>query len=143
MSKIANTLFVITVIGISTIGLSISGFAQTKDAPSEDKVTVVKKSVAGEVTGVMANFIGVSSGEKSTTGAPREFAFNLNKDVKLEHKKELKQIGVGDTVKVDYDEVTTEKSDGSKSSKRVARTISFMKSAPTNQLISKEPEATP
>lgn len=141
MNKMTSLCIVIASIGI------ISGPAfsllHAEEPKTEEKVTIVKKSVTGEVTGIMANFIGVSSGEKSATGAPREFAFNLNKDVKLEHKKSLNQIGVGDTVRIDYDEVTTEKPDGNKSSKRVVKAISFIRPAPLTQLMSQETEDTP
>jgi 2-iminoacetate synthase ThiH len=72
-------------------------------------------------------------------------ALNMDKDVKVERKKSLKEIGVGDIVGVNYEE-TIETKEGEKPRviARVVKMIKFIKAAQvipeTSALVSKEAE---
>lgn len=101
--------------------------ASTNKETTEEKIVTVAKEIEGKVSGISANFIAIAYGESKE--ASLEMAFDLNKDVKVNHKKSLSEIGMGDTVKVDYDEVTRTRDDGKKISKRVAKIISFLRKA--------------
>lgn len=88
-------------IGILVLCLTRTALAEPEEKPIR---TVVVKDMQGEVSGISSNFIAILFGvdEKSS----HEMAFTMNKDVKVEHKKSLKDIGVGDLVSVNYEEIS-------------------------------------
>lgn len=124
--------------GILVLGLAVSALAQTQLVKTEEKTVTVTKDIEGKVSGISANFIAVVYGENKE--ASLEMAFDLNKNVKVGHKKSLSEIGMGDTVKVDYDEITKTRDDGKKISRRVARMVTFLRKAEKIPEIA-EPEA--
>jgi hypothetical protein len=106
---------------------------------SEDAVKETVKVTFKEATGVISslsnNFIAVVTGVDSLTQAGTEYAFNLDKKVKIEHKQSLKDIKVGDTVKVGYEE-TVKMLDGKRLSRSTAvKAITFLKAGPKEQVI--------
>lgn len=117
-------IFLLVVMGI------IPGIAFGQ-APPEEKEEIARKSVSGEVSGVSANFIAVAYGIKEKEQSSLEMAFDVDKDVKIEHKKSIKEIGLGDTVEVVYDEIKRFDAQGKiKSSRRLARVVVFLRAAP-------------
>ena len=98
---------------------------QTKQAKQE----TAAKDITGTVGGISPNFIAVTLGRGAQGQAALEMAFNLNKTVKIEHKNSIKDIKLGDTVQVAYDEITTTREDGSKSIRRVAKSVIFLRQA--------------
>lgn len=117
------------------LGFTASGFAQ--EGKQELKKITVEKTVSGEVSGISSNFIAILYGQDKKTSY--EMALTIDKNTKVERKDSLKEIGVADTVSVKYEETTqthkekTEKGkekDVTKVLGRVAKVISFIKSAP-------------
>lgn len=140
----------ITIILLPEIKLSIAqenpgeNLAQQQQ---QEKEEIARKSVAGEVSGLAPNFIAVLYGQSQESQAALEMAFDLDKDVKIEHRKSLKEINMGDTVEVAYLEITKTREDGRKISRRVAKVITFVRASEkqpeTNVLQSRETVAEP
>lgn len=100
-------------------------------APPEEKEEIIRKSVSGEVAGVSANFIAVAYGISEKEQSSLEMAFDVDKNVKIDHKKSIKEIGLGDMVEVVYDEIKKIDAQGKiTSSRRLARVIVFLRAAP-------------
>ncbi|MBI5124306.1 MAG: hypothetical protein HZA72_02690 [Candidatus Omnitrophica bacterium] len=123
--------FILTLVALVsvTLGLGYYPVIAEEKAP-QIKEETVSKSIAGTVAGVSANFIAVEYGADQP-GPALEMAFNVGKDVKIENKKSIKEIGIGDTVEVAYSEITKIDQDGKKlGSRRVASKVRFIKAAP-------------
>ena len=103
--------------------------APAQENTAEPKEEVANKLISGQVSGISGNFIAVDCGMNPEGTGSREMVFNVDEGVQIEHKKSIKEIGVGDTVDVAYDEITKTAQDGKKTSKRVARAISFIRAA--------------
>jgi hypothetical protein len=123
------------------------GFIRAEEAkPEEETTEAVSKQISGEVSGISNNFIAVVYGQDEKTSY--EMALNIGKDIKLEHMKSLKEIGVGDKVKVTYDAVYKVDKEGKKRLiKNEPKIISFISKAPkipeTDVLKSEEQVITP
>ncbi|MCX5693110.1 MAG: hypothetical protein NTX47_05450 [Candidatus Omnitrophica bacterium] len=108
-------------------GLGI-GYAEEKEDPNIIKEVMMKK-MTGEVAGISQNFISILYGQDEKTSY--EMAFDIDKDVKIENKEDLKQINIGNIVAVSYEE-TTEKLKDDKEGKikvknRTVKRIVFIK----------------
>lgn len=97
------------------------------------------KGVSGEVSSVSKDFIAIVYRRDAAKGTEEEVAFPIAKDVKIEHKKSLGQIGIGDMVDVQFEEVTEETKEGIKS-KRVAKVITFLRAASLAPVSASVPE---
>jgi len=117
--------------GILMIGLCATlgiGYAEEKGDPNIIKEVIMKK-MKGEVAGISQNFISILYGQDEKTSY--EMAFDIDKDVKIENKADLKQINIGNIVTVAYEE-TTEKLKDDKKGKikvknRTVKRIVFIK----------------
>ena len=93
----------------------ISDIALAEEKTNPDtriKEEIVIKEVKGEVTGISPNFIAVLYGEDTKRQVSLEMAFDVTKDAKIENKKNLTDIRVGDTVTVTYEEKTEKNKEG-------------------------------
>ena len=108
----------IIVSGILITGLCVGlgiGYAAEKENPNIIKEVATKK-MTGEVQGISKNFIAILYAQDEKTSY--EMAFDVDKDVKIENKKDLKEIKVGNIVAVTYQE-TTEKPKDDKDGKKI------------------------
>jgi hypothetical protein len=127
------------IIMVSLISLGIYGVstAQQNKRSTESKsnlsnvqwpkIDAVNKKVTGEVGGISNKFIAVVYGRNEKDKASLEMAFNIGSHVNIVNKKSMKEIGIGDTVEVEYQEITRTEADGKKSSKSVAQVVTFLK----------------
>jgi len=106
------------------------GFAQENQENKETNIEVALKEATGVIGSLSANFIAIETGVDPQQGAATEAAFNLSKNVRIEHKNSLKEIKVGDTVTVGYEETIETRDDGRKMRKTLVKTITFLKPAP-------------
>ncbi|MCK5160174.1 MAG: hypothetical protein KAQ99_01245, partial [Candidatus Aureabacteria bacterium] len=53
----------------------------------------------------------------------------IDKDVKIEHKKSLSELKIGDRVSIRYEDATVEDSDKQQTLKRKAKIVRFVRSA--------------
>jgi hypothetical protein len=105
------------------------------DAAPQETVKVVAKEASGVISSLSSNFIAVVTGVDSLTQAGTESAFNLDKNVRIIHKKSLKDIKVGDTVTVSYEE-TLKLQDGKRKSRSTSvKSIAFLKAAPKEPVL--------
>jgi hypothetical protein len=100
--------------------------AQDKPAGQEPKREVVFKEVTGRVSGLSSNFIAVVYGSDDKNKASLEAAFKLDKDLRIVHKGSLKDIMMGDTVKVGFEETKETFADASTTRSVKAKTITFL-----------------
>jgi len=90
-------------------GLGI-GYAEEKEDPNIIKEVTTKK-ITGEVMGISRNFIAVFYWKDEKKQDSLEMALNIDKGVKIENKKDLKEISVGNIVTVTYEETTEKRKD--------------------------------
>ncbi|MDD5730520.1 MAG: hypothetical protein PHN57_05280 [Candidatus Omnitrophica bacterium] len=123
VSKTARIIFVMF--------LSLAFFASARaQDKKENNVSVLSKEITGVVSGLSSNFIAVTLTVESESVPATEFAFNIDKKIRVVHKKNLSEIKFGDTVKINYDETTKTLDDGRKIVKNTAKMITFLKAAP-------------
>lgn len=96
----------------------------------EFKKTTVTKKLDGEVAGISADFIAIDCGLNEKKTAAREMAFKLDKNVKVEVKKSIKEIGVGDTVSVTYEEIAETNGKIIRNLGRTVKSVRFLRPAP-------------
>jgi len=113
--------------------LSIVGvvFAQEKEKAKKSLI----QEVSGEVSAISKDFIAIVYKRDAQRGSEEEIGLPLAKDVRLEHKKSLDEINVGDIVSVQLEEYVDEDESGKKVNKRRAKIVSFIRAA------AKAPEA--
>jgi len=98
-------------------------------ASDKQNVQITSKDVTGEIVGLSGNFIAVAGGVNPKTGAVSEAAFNLGKNVKVVHKRSLSEFGVGDVVKVEYEEKIVSADNGRKMRSTTVTSLTFLKPA--------------
>lgn len=103
---------------------------ETETKPEKKTVT---KSIDGEVAGISPTFIAVDYGLNAKGTAMQEMSFIMAKDVKIEVKKSLKDINVGDTVRVTYEETTETNGKITRALDRSVKVIRFLSAAPKAQ----------
>lgn len=133
----ARRFLIIVMVSLISLGIYNLSFAQQNKKTTESKsgvsnvqwpkIEAVNKKVSGEVSGVSNNFIAVVYGRNEKAKSSLEMAFNIGSHVNVMNKKSLKEIGIGDTVEVEYQEITRTEADGKKSSKSVAQAVNFVK----------------
>lgn len=126
------------VLVLGLVGTGVAAEVKTKEVKAKEvqveekgeKIVKVTKEITGEVAGISNNFIAVDYAIDFKEGAALEMAFNIGKDIKIEYKKSLSEIGVGDTVAVIYEEITTKDKEGKiKKTERLPKVIKFISKA--------------
>jgi hypothetical protein len=142
ISRISRIFFAtVAMVGVSTALFAQEQKLNTTDAAQPTK-TVQSKEVEGTVSGMSNSFIAVLYG-RSEQGIAQEMAFQLTNKVNILHKNSLKDISVGDTVKVIYEETAERKVDGSLSYKRAVKQIVFLREAPKQIKVDQELKSKP
>lgn len=123
--------FIIAILCAAAALLPALSFAAA-EKPALPHEETASKSVSGIVSGVSANFIAVEYGTaEKGGGAALEMAFNIGKSVAIENKKSIKDIVLGDTVEVNYNEITKFDGEGKKIGvRREAKKVAFLRPAP-------------
>ena len=119
-------IFTMALIAFWVFGIGLIAYAQD-DTPK--KTGRIMKGVSGEVSAISKDFIAVVYRRDEAKGSEEEIALPVAKDVIVEHKKSIAEIGAGDLVDVELEEYTEETPGGLKS-KRVAKVIRFVSAAP-------------
>jgi hypothetical protein len=110
--------------------LTATVFAQQKQEANEKKGPLaVMKQVTGQVSAIDKRCIAVVY--KRDAAGEYEIPLTIKEPPKLEHVKELNQIKMGDTVTVQYEQMTEISKDGKEIiGEKFAKTIIFLKPAP-------------
>lgn len=112
------------------LGLILALTVQTMaEVQKEEKTERATKQVTGEIAGLSKNFIAVDYGMNAKGTSMQEMAFNLDKNITLEHKRNLAEYSVGDTVTVTYEEITKTDKEGKKWTNCIPKVISFVRPA--------------
>lgn len=72
----------------------------------ELKKEVLTKHMSGEVSAISSNFLALMYNVDMKAQTSYEMTFKIDKNVKLEGRNSLSEIGQGDTVSIVYDETT-------------------------------------
>lgn len=129
-------------------GLTSGGFAETayeaKKEAKGDKEEItdsnVMKEIEGEVSAVDKQGIAVVYSKDLEKGTESEIYIPLVKEnIKMVHKRNIEEIQIGDTVRVEYEVLTEETKEGP-ISKFDARTIIFLRAAQKKPLPPEPPE---
>lgn len=122
-------LFILTLTALMVLGVILtSAFTYAQDEKLK-KTGNIMKGVSGEVSGISKDFIAIVYRRDEARGSEEEMAFPVAKDVMVEHKKALSEIGVGDMVDVEFEETEEETSDVPRT-KRVVKVVRFIRAAP-------------
>lgn len=106
---------------------------------TETKLFSTIKEVVGEVSVVSRDYIAIVYGRDEKKGLEEEVLLPLIKNVRIEHKQSLSQIKAGDTVKVEFEEITEQGKESTKR-RRIARKIVFVRAAENKPEAFKLPE---
>lgn len=117
-AKIIMGLAMVLVLGFMGVALAQKGKPEAKEKNISKSVF---KEITGEVSGISSNFIAIVYGQDKKTSY--EMAFSMDKDVRIEDRKSLKDIGVGDIVSVSFEETTETKKQGDKDITRVVSRV--------------------
>jgi len=92
------------------------------------KTTTLDKTVQGEISWIGKDYIAIIYQKDEKKGKEYEILLPIDADIQLLHKSNLDQLSVGDTVRVQFEELTEEYKEGARK-ERKAKVISFVKPA--------------
>lgn len=118
--------FALVMSALMVLGAGLFAYAQDDKPKQTGKIM---KGISGEISAISKDFVAVVYRRDEVKGTEEEIALPVAKDVIVEHKKSITEIGVGDLVDVEFAEYTEETPEGPKS-KRVAKVIRFIRAAP-------------
>ena len=102
------------------------------DEKSKRVVARVAKEIQGEVAGISKDSIAIIYNRNEATGEEYEMSFPVAKEVDIVHKKSINEIAVGDTVNVQYEEITEKSAEDKEKDpeiKRQVKVITFLRPA--------------
>jgi hypothetical protein len=96
------TLAIVLIFGLSGLSLAQKPTEKAKESKTGPVITTTTKEVQGEVNFINNVFIAITYAHDKNGSC--DIGFPLDKNVKPVHKQSLNQIGVGDTVSLEYEE---------------------------------------
>ncbi len=102
------------------------------DEKSKRVVVRVAKEIQGEVAGISKDSIAIIYNRNEATGEEYEMSFPVAKEAGIAHKKSISEIAVGDTVNVQYEEITEKSAEDKEKDpeiKRQVKVITFIRPA--------------
>jgi hypothetical protein len=102
--------------------------AQAQSEVSNGQKDIASKEIQGTVSGIGYGSISVEYQTDAQKGTAEEMLFPLDEMEQIIHKQDIKQINVGDTVSIQYDETTQQTENGSQIFRK-AKVINFIKPA--------------
>lgn len=137
MNRIVLTYIVCFVIMVAL------GAAQLQAAEEAGgKTTKVIKEVQGEVSGIGYNTISVTYNRDAQKGTEEEILLPYDAAIQMVHKKNMKEINVGDTVLIQFEETTEAAAAGLNVSRKAVK-LSFVKPAAPAPQEPAEPQSEP
>ncbi|MCM8780830.1 MAG: hypothetical protein NC908_02770 [Candidatus Omnitrophica bacterium] len=129
---------------IMSLAFGFNGVLIGQETKKEPKVATVTKEIEGEVSWIGRGYISVVFERDVEKATENEILLPLDKDLKIYHKKSLEEIKPGDTVRIQYEEITEEYPEGRRREFSLAKAITFLKPAKAKQdmqtLVSEEKE---
>lgn len=97
----------------------------------------VSNEVEGEVSAVSKDHIAVVYNRDIAKGIEYEMSFPIDSKVVFEHKKNLREISVGDRVRISFDEETIQE-EGKEFNRRAPKKLSFVSPAVKKPVVNEE-----
>lgn len=119
---------VIAVAGILFLAISAAAFAQRDDKGRK----IIKRAsgeISGEISAIGRDFISVIYKRDEKKGAEYEVLVPIDAGTKLERKRSLSELNLGDTVNIQFEDMTLEDAGREKNMERKAKVISFVRPA--------------
>ena len=106
-------------------GMALAQEKAPQPPADDEKVTTTPNKITGQISDISKKSFSVVYKKDEATGGEFEMLFPIDKNLRVVHKKSLSEMKVGDTVEVQYEDVTTEKKDR-KEGKRNTAVITFI-----------------
>lgn len=118
----------IGLMGILFLSISVGVFAQGEK--EEKKITKrTTNEVSGEISAIGKDFIAIIYKRDESKGAEYEMLVPIDTDTKLERRKSLSELNIGDTVRIQCEDITLEDASGEQKMERKAKLVSFVSPA--------------
>ncbi len=107
----------------------LAAAAPVKDQPLETETvvtTLAPREIQGEISSISQDYISVIYSRDTEDGVEYEMLVPIQKGTKLERKKRLSDLNIGDIVKIQLEDATLENVAREKKMKRQVKTISFV-----------------
>lgn len=132
MRKFFRNITRIMVIGLAMISFLWPGTIAEGQQDNKGRKPVKRTSVVqGEISGITKNYISIVYKRDREKDIEYEMLLPINrKDLQIEHKRNLDEFKVGDTVILTYEDTVTGDNEKEQGMKRKAMVIRFVKSAP-------------
>lgn len=124
LKKIIQISCIVTAVMVLSL-FCFAGMNEAQKAAEEGKIKTIIKEVVGEIGTLSPNFISIVYERDTEQGREYEILLYIDKDVRLVHKKGLKELKPGNRVRVEYREITETTEQGEKS-KRIAQKITYV-----------------
>lgn len=125
-------LAVVLICGLTALGFtqkSQDGKNEVKQEKTRNIISTTSNELQGEVSWINKKYIAIVYNRDAAKGTEEEILLPLDESVKLQHKRKLDEIAVGDIVSIQYDEETEEDAHNEKKQSRKAKVITFVKPA--------------
>ncbi len=117
----------IGIIGFLLLSISEVAFAKSEET-EKNIIRRTSHEISGEVGAIGYNSISIIYERNEKTGMEYEMLIPVDANTKLERKKSLNELKIGDKIKIQFEDATSEDS-GEEKLERKAKVISFLSSA--------------
>ena len=118
----------IGLMGVLVLAMSGVVFGQSEN--EEKKITKrTANEISGEISAIGKDFIAIIYKRDEEKGTEYEMFLPIDTDTKLERKRNLTELSIGDTFKIQCEDTALEDTSGEKKMERKAKVISFVKPA--------------
>jgi len=125
-----KAIFAMSLSAIVVVSCSGQVLAQdVKDKKQQPAVASSIQTISGTVTAIGKDYIAVAYEQDLARGVEYEIFLPVEKNARIEHKRKLSDIQLGDTVRLSYEEEVKTYSDGRADKKRKATKVSFLSPA--------------
>ena len=121
---------IIGVVFVTILVLTLSGIASAEEKNVKIRTSKATGQIQGEVSAIDKHYIAIVYRRDLEKRAEYEILLPIDKHLKLVHLGSLAEIKVGDTVSVQFDEITDEYKSGENKKTRKGKTITFVRPAP-------------
>jgi hypothetical protein len=122
-----NIILALVTLGLAlgNVGLTAAQDKAKENSKDEEKTTSVANKVTGQISSINKNSIAVVYKRDEAKGEEFEMLFPIDKNLRVVHKKNIAELAVGDTVEVQFEDVTIEMKDR-KEGKRNTTVLTFI-----------------
>lgn len=108
---------------------SANAAEKNKEGKEEKVLKTQTKEVTGEISAIGKDFIAIIYERDERKSVEYEMLVPIDTTTKLERKKSLSELNIGDTIRIQCEDMTLEDASGEKKMERKAKVISFVSPA--------------